>query len=132
MPDCEGAGQNSGYNILMIAPTSFFADYGCHVRILEEALILQKLGNDITICTYHNGRDLDGLNIRRTLTIPWRQDYEVGSSRHKVAFDILLSLTSLRAALQSRPDIIHAHLHEGALIGYILSRLGGIPMVFDF
>ena len=25
------------YKVLMIAPTSFFADYGCHVRILEEA-----------------------------------------------------------------------------------------------
>jgi len=132
MPECESAGQNSGYNVLMIAPTSFFADYGCHVRILEEALILQKLGNDITICTYHNGRDLDGLNIRRTLTIPWRQDYEVGSSRHKIAFDILLSFTSLRTALQRRPDIIHAHLHEGALIGQTLSWLSGIPMVFDF
>ena len=33
----------------MIAPTSFFADYGCHVRILEEARVLRKLGHEITI-----------------------------------------------------------------------------------
>jgi len=38
----------------MIAPTSFFADYGCHVRILEEALIVQKMGNEITVCAYRS------------------------------------------------------------------------------
>jgi len=116
----------------MIAPTSFFADYGCHVRILEEALSLKKMGHEITICTYHNGQDVEGLDIERTMSIPWRQDYEVGSSRHKVAFDILLLLKSLSTALRIRPDIIHAHLHEGALIGYLLSVLFRVPLVFDF
>ena len=41
--------------VLMIAPTSFFADYGCHVRILEEARALQAAGHAVTIATYHNG-----------------------------------------------------------------------------
>jgi len=132
MPDRRAAGHKIGYDVLMIAPTSFFADYGCHVRILEEAQILQKLGNRVTICTYHNGRDLDGLDIRRTMGIPWRRDYEVGSSRHKIAFAVLLSVTSLRTALGRRFDVIHAHLHEGALIGHVISKLLGIPLVFDF
>lgn len=52
--------EDSSYRVLMIAPTSFFADYGCHVRILEEARILKKLGCRVTICTYHNGRNLPG------------------------------------------------------------------------
>ncbi|MBC7263837.1 MAG: glycosyltransferase family 4 protein [Chloroflexi bacterium] len=116
----------------MIAPTSFFADYGCHVRILEEILVLQKMGNRITLCTYHNGQDVDGLDIRRTASIPWRKHYEVGSSRHKIAFDGLLGLTTLATALRTHPDIIHAHLHEGALIGFPISRLRGVPLVFDF
>jgi glycosyltransferase involved in cell wall biosynthesis len=116
----------------MIAPTSFFADYGCHVRIREEALVLQQMGNRVTICTYHNGRDVAGLDIRRTIPIPWRTSYEVGSSRHKVAFDALLGLKALSAAFQDRPDIVHGHLHEGALIGYPISRLLGVPLVFDF
>jgi len=30
--------------ILMIAPTPFFADRGCHTQIYEEILALQKLG----------------------------------------------------------------------------------------
>lgn len=117
--------------VLMIAPTSFFADYGGHIRILEEALALQKLGHRVTICTYHNGEDVEGLDIQRTLPIPWRQDYEVGSSRHKIAFDVLLFIKSLQVALSMKPHIIHAHLHEGALIGYPISRLLRVPLVFD-
>ncbi len=120
------------YNVLMIAPTSFFLDYGCHVRIAEEAWILEKLGNKVTIVTYYIGGDLDGVAIERTRPIPWRHDYEVGSSRHKLAFDLLLSIKSLEVALRQKPDVIHAHLHEGALIGYVLGKLRGVPLVFDF
>ena len=117
--------------VLMIAPTSFFADYGGHIRILEEALALQKLGHRVTICTYHGGENVEGLDIERTIPIPWRRDYEVGSSRHKIAFDVLLSVKSLQVALRMKPHIIHAHLHEGALIGYPTSRLLHVPLVFD-
>jgi glycosyltransferase involved in cell wall biosynthesis len=120
------------YKILMIAPTSFFSDYGCSVRILEEARVLQGLGNEVTICTYRNGQDLPGLTIRRTPSIPFRERYEVGSSPHKIAFDLLLFWTVLFSALRRRPDVIHAHMHEGALVGLIVSRLLRIPMVFDF
>ncbi len=120
------------YNILMIAPTSFFLDYGCHVRIAEEAWILEKLGNQVTIVTYYKGGDLDGVAIERTRPIPWRHDYEVGCSRHKLAFDVLLSIKSLEVALRNKPDVIHGHLHEGALIGYVLGKLWGVPSVFDF
>ncbi|HUV94423.1 MAG TPA: glycosyltransferase family 4 protein [Anaerolineae bacterium] len=131
----RGAGQPSreheSYRVLMIAPTSFFADYGCHVRILEEARILQKLGSRVTICTYHNGRNPPGIDVRRTASIPWRKDYEVGSSRHKVAFDALLFLRALWAMWQVKPHVVHAHLHEGALIGLVLAKLWRVPLVFD-
>jgi glycosyltransferase involved in cell wall biosynthesis len=118
--------------VLMIAPTSFFSDYGCHVRILEEARILQKLHHRVSIVTYRNGGPVADVIIRRTLPIPWRQNYEVGSSRHKIGFDMLLGLKSLELLARQRFDIIHAHLHEGALLGTVLSKLFQIPMVFDF
>ena len=47
--------------VLMIAPTSFFSDYGGHIRILEETLALQERGHQITIATYYKGRDLPGI-----------------------------------------------------------------------
>ncbi|MBI2906893.1 MAG: glycosyltransferase family 4 protein [Chloroflexi bacterium] len=132
MPESPVLTTGKRYNVLKIAPTSFFSDYGCHVRIYEESLALRRLGNGVTVCTYHTGGDIDGLDIRRSLRIPWDKKIRVGSSMHKLYCDALLSLRALHVSLQFRPDIIHAHLHEGALIGYYLSRLRGIPLVFDF
>jgi len=120
------------YRVLMVAPTSFFFDYGCHVRILEEVRALQKLGHKVTLITYYLGRDLPGLEIIRTRPTPWHADYEVGSSLHKIAFDVFLGWTGLKVVLSRRFDIIHGHLHEGALIGYFLSRLQRVPLVADF
>ncbi len=118
--------------ILMIAPTSFFSDYGGHIRILEETRALQALGHQVTIVTYYKGSDMPGLDIRRTTRLPWHTDYEVGSSRHKIAFDVLLAARSLLVGMRERPDIIHGHMHEGAFIGGVLARLLGVPLVFDF
>jgi glycosyltransferase involved in cell wall biosynthesis len=120
------------YRILMVAPTSFFSDYGGHVRILEEARVLEKLGHQVTIITYYLGHDPPDLEIVRTRPTPWRADYEVGSSPHKLAFDAFLAWTGLKVVLHRRFDIIHAHMHEGALIGYLLSRLQRVPLLFDF
>ncbi len=117
--------------ILMIAPTSFFLDYGCHVRILEEARVLQRLGHHVTIVTYHLGRDLPGLEILRTRPTPWRAEYEVGSSLHKLAFDLFLAWRVLGIVLRRRFDLIHAHLYDGALIGLVAGRLRGLPVLFD-
>jgi glycosyltransferase involved in cell wall biosynthesis len=120
------------YNVLMLAPTMFFADYGAHVRILEEATSLRQLGHKITILAYPNGRDIRGLDVIRCWGVPFNYRIIVGSSRHKFYLDVMLGLKSLGTMLQVKPDIIHAHLHEGALIGIVLSRLWGVPLIFDF
>ncbi|MCA9933488.1 MAG: glycosyltransferase family 4 protein [Ardenticatenaceae bacterium] len=125
-------GDETPLRILMIAPTSFFSDYGGHIRILEETRNLQALGHQVTIVTYYKGDDLPGLDIRRTAPLPWHTDYEVGSSRHKIAFDSYLAAQSFVEALRVCPDVIHGHMHEGALIGGVLSRLLRVPLVFDF
>ncbi len=129
--NAQGSNRDS-LRILMIAPTSFFSDYGGHIRILEETRALQALGHQVIIATYYKGDNLPGIDIRRTSSLPWRTDYEVGSSRHKVAFDIYLAGTVLKQGLQIKPDLIHGHMHEGALIGGLVARILGIPLVFDF
>jgi glycosyltransferase involved in cell wall biosynthesis len=120
------------YNVLMLAPTMFFADYGCHVRILEEALILRKLGHRVTILAYPNGNDVADLDVRRCWGVPFNYRVIVGSSRHKLYLDAMLAIKALGYVLRNRPDVIHAHLHEGGLLGWFLSKLTGVPLVFDF
>lgn len=116
----------------MVAPTSFFNDYGGHIRILEETLALQELGYQITIATYYKGNDVPEVDIRRTHPLPWHAEYEVGSSRHKIAFDFFLCAKVLHLGFKLRPDIVHGHMHEGALIGATISRILKVPLVFDF
>jgi glycosyltransferase involved in cell wall biosynthesis len=122
----------TGLKVLMVAPTSFFNDYGGHIRILEETLALERLGHQVTIATYYMGHDVGGLDIRRTPSLPWHAQYEVGSSRHKIAFDAYLAAKVLKLGFQLRPDIVHGHMHEGALIGGLVARLLRAPVVFDY
>jgi glycosyltransferase involved in cell wall biosynthesis len=118
--------------VLMIAPTPFFADRGCHVRILEEVRILTRRGHQVLVATYHHGRDVDGVQTVRTPHIPWYQKLAPGPSVHKLYVDLLLTRTSLRAAARFRPHIIHAHLHEGVFVGNFVRRATGAPLVADF
>jgi glycosyltransferase involved in cell wall biosynthesis len=116
----------------MLASTSFFSDYGNHVRIWEEARALQRRGHQLVLATYHNGDDMPGLEIRRSWDIPWVKRAVVGSSRHKLYLDIGLAWRALRVALRVRPDIIHAHTHEAAAIGLPLQQLLGAPLILDY
>jgi glycosyltransferase involved in cell wall biosynthesis len=120
------------YRVLTLAPTPFFGDYGCHVRILEEMRALQALGHAPVLYTYPAGRAVPGLRVRRALRLPGLGHARPGSSRHKLYLDALLGLAGLGALVGARPDVVHGHLHEGAFIGYPLSRLARAPLVFDF
>lgn len=120
------------HSILMLASTSFFSDYGNHVRIWEEARALQRRGHRLVLATYHNGDDMPGMDIRRSWDVPWIKRAVVGSSRHKLYLDVGLGWRALRVALRERPDIIHAHTHEAAAIGLPLKRLLGAPLILDY
>jgi glycosyltransferase involved in cell wall biosynthesis len=117
--------------ILMIAPTPFFSDRGCHVRIYEEAANLSFLGNNVTICTYHLGNDIAGMDIKRIMNVPWYHKLSAGPSIHKIYLDFLLLLKSILLTYRIKPDVIHAHLNEGAVIGKICGWLFRIPLIFD-
>lgn len=123
--------QTDKKRVLMIAPTPFFADRGCHVRIFEEVQALNALGYHVIVCTYHLGRNIAGVEIKRSLRIPWYTKLSAGPSIHKFYADLFLLWTVLWTCLRQKPDLIHAHLHEGVLIGKIVSWLLKIPLVAD-
>jgi glycosyltransferase involved in cell wall biosynthesis len=116
----------------MVAPTPYFADRGCHVRIYEEARALRSLGHDVRIATYHIGRDMPGIPVVRIPRIPWYDRLEAGPSWHKLYLDLLLLCRAAAFSLRFRPHVIHAHLHEGAGIGCLLKLMTRIPLVFDY
>jgi glycosyltransferase involved in cell wall biosynthesis len=120
--------------ILNIVPTPFFADRGCHMRILGEMKALAKYGYQNIIVTYHNGRDLEGLDIRRIINIPWYKKLEAGPSVHKFYIDLILFFKAAAVYIREKPDIIYGHLHEGAFVGGLIKYLltwGKIPLAFD-
>jgi len=118
--------------VLMIAPTPYFADRGCHVRIYEEARALTKLGHEVCIVTYHLGRDMPGVRVVRTPQVPWYNKLEAGPSWHKPYLDVLLLWQAYSEIRTFRPHLLHAHLHEGTLIGSVLKKIFNIPLLFDY
>lgn len=115
--------------ILVVAPTPFFSDRGTHIRILEEALALEKLGHQITIATYHIGKEIDGeidtkIDVRRIRRLLfWYKKLEAGPDWQKIILDIMLIRKVFYLARTQKPDLIHGHLHEGVLIGWIVQKI---------
>lgn len=117
----------------MIAATPFFSDRGCHIRIYNEIKYLQKNRHEVTLCTYHNGNDIEGIKVARSLNVPWYKKTTPGASWHKIYIDLFLLFTTIRAYLRLRPSIIHAHLYEGLLIGWIVKivTFSKAKLIFD-
>jgi glycosyltransferase involved in cell wall biosynthesis len=117
--------------VLMLAPTPFFGDRGCHVRILEEVRALRPRSVEVLVATYHVGREIDDVATVRTPRLPWVRRLPVGFSVHKPYLDLLLLRTAARAARRFAPDVVHGHLHEGAALASLLGRRIGRPAVAD-
>ena len=118
--------------VLMIAPTPFFADRGCHVKILEEVRALSRRNIDVKVVTYHIGRNIEGVDIQRIVNIPWYKKLEAGPSIHKYYLDLLLAFKAIKVAARFKPDIIHAHLHEGVFAGKIVQLFIRKPLIADY
>lgn len=123
--------QKNSYKILMIAPRPFYVDHGFSVQIREEYKGLQQLGNDIILCCYHVGEEVEGIKISRSFQVPWYKDPTRSVSFHYLYLDFLLLLNVFKTAFKSKPDVIHAHIHEGGLIGVIVGKLLRIPVILD-
>lgn len=117
--------------VLTIAPTPFFGDRGCHVRIYEEVRALRHLGVESLVVTYPSGNDLSDVQIRRSMALPGVRASALGPSWSRPILDAALLGTVLRTIRQWKPQVLHAHLHEGALLGTVARRLTGVPVVAD-
>ncbi len=120
--------------VLHLAPTPFFSDRGCHIRILSILDAIQHSGGQNILCTYPLGRDLPGIDIRRIGAVIGYEKTEAGPQKGKIIADLKLLFLGLQVALKEKPDVLHAHLHEGVLIGWLIRILlfwRRIPLVAD-
>jgi glycosyltransferase involved in cell wall biosynthesis len=109
--------------VLHIAPTPFFSNRGCHIRIRNEIEALKRISMRVILCTYHHGNSVEGIDIRRIQNIPGYSQTTAGYSPYKFLADIRLFFLTLKTVLSERPHILHGHLHEGALIGWAVKTL---------
>ena len=119
------------YRILAVAATPFFGDRGGHIHIYEPIQAMQALGHEVTLVTYHIGRDMPGLDIRRIPNVPWYGKTDAGPSYHKPYLALLMLYKTWRVARQIRPDIIHAHGWDSLWVAWWIKKLLGIPFIFD-
>jgi glycosyltransferase involved in cell wall biosynthesis len=120
--------------VLHIAPTPFFADRGCHMRIRGMINALNKIGVRNLLCTYHHGNNVEGIEAIRIGNIPGYQKLESGPSAYKYLADIMLLMKVCGIIWREHPDVIHGHLHEGVLIGWLARWVffwRRLPVIFD-
>jgi glycosyltransferase involved in cell wall biosynthesis/SAM-dependent methyltransferase len=118
--------------VLMLAPTPFFSDRGCHVRIYEQARYLTAQGRPPILLTYPIGDDPPGVAVQRVAALTGYRDVAPGPAWPRLILDAQVLARAWQLCRRERPDLIHAHLHEGALIGAILARRFGVPLLFDY
>lgn len=120
--------------MLHVAPTPFFSDRGCHIRIEGIVKALKKKGVDSLVCTYHHGRDRPEVEVVRITPLKKYTRTRAGPDPRKYLADLKLLWLVIKTVRAQRPDLIHAHLHEGALLGWLGRWIGlrpGTPMVAD-
>jgi len=117
--------------VLVVAPTPFFGDRGCHVRIYEEVRALAALGVQCRVVTYPTGRDLDEVDIVRASPVFGITASPLGFSPGRPLLDASLLLVAHQETVRFRPHLFHAHLHEGIAIGVALRARHGMPLVAD-
>jgi glycosyltransferase involved in cell wall biosynthesis len=117
--------------VLVVAPTPYFADRGCHVRIFEEACALKRRGVDTEIVTYPSGKDIAPITVRRGWSLPLLRGSPLGPSYARPLLDLDVLRAAIRVGRRFRPHIIHVHLHEGIAIGLALRKVLRVPLVAD-
>ena len=117
--------------VLVIAPTPFFGDRGCHVRIYEEIRALGALGVESVVVTYPTGQDVPDVRTVRAWAIPGIHAGPLGFSPGRPVLDLAVLLAAHREIQRFSPHLLHAHLHEGIAIGVVLRAWHRLPLVAD-
>lgn len=123
---------SSRRRILMIAPCPFPTSQGSQTLIRQLATGLQRRGHDVHLVTYHHGEyeARFDFTVHRTRRLAGTARLRAGPSAGKLCLDGFLWKTALAVGRDVKPDVVHGHNYEGALIGSLVARRLGIPFVY--
>jgi glycosyltransferase involved in cell wall biosynthesis len=96
------------------------------------ARILADAGHEVDVITYPLGaaEDYPGVTVYRCREVPLVHSVGIGFSPAKLFLDLSLMQCAVRLARENEYDCIHG-VEEGALIGGLISRRLGIPLIYD-
>ncbi len=121
------------YSIAMVAACPFPANHGTPAAIKEMSEELARRGHSIRVVTYPLSDDIPvtGIEIDRVGHVGWNREVNVGPSYQRLVFDAMLAKKLSRIVRRRKVDVIHAHNYEAMLIGGVVSRLTGVPVIYN-
>ena len=116
----------------MVAACPFPANHGTPgaIRELSEALV--KRGHRVHVVTYPMSQDIPvrGVHIHRVGGFLASRPIRVGPTLDRPLLDLLLVGKLVQVIRRERLDIVHGHNYEGALAGYLASRITRRPVIY--
>jgi glycosyltransferase involved in cell wall biosynthesis len=119
----------SELRVLVVAPFPYGIDRGSPIRARRGVSLAMRAGAAVTVVTYGANLPDDPIVIRGPMRV---RSMRQGFSKQKPLLDLVLLYDVVRVARRTRPDVIHAHVHEGlavALVARLFAR--GSRVVYD-
>ena len=120
-------------SIAMVAACPFPANHGTPAAIKEMSEELARRGHSVHVVTYPLSDDIPvtGVEINRVRHVGSNRTIIVGPSYQRLVFDFLMIFKLFRVLREHDIDVIHAHNYEAALIGGLVGRLTGVPVIYN-
>jgi 1,2-diacylglycerol 3-alpha-glucosyltransferase len=121
------------YSIAMVAACPFPANHGTPAAIKEMSEELARRGHSIRVVTYPLSHDIPvaGVKIDRVAHVGSNREVNVGPSYQRLVFDALLLVKLFQVVRTHQVELIHAHNYEAMLIGGIVGRITGVPVIYN-
>lgn len=117
----------------MVAACPFPANHGTPAAIREMSEELARRGHPVRVVTYplSDPIPIEGVALDRVRHVGSNRTITVGPSYQRLAFDFLMIPKLLKVVREHQIDIIHAHNYEAALVGGVVARLTGLPLIYN-
>jgi glycosyltransferase involved in cell wall biosynthesis len=117
---------------LVIAPQPFFSPRGTPFSVYYRTLVMARLGVEIDLLTYGEGKDVDipGVRIVRIPRFSFLGPVKIGPSILKGFLDVFMALWTLALLLRRRYHWVHAH-EEAIFWCRLLKPFMGFRLVYD-